>query len=77
MYYLGIDLGGTNIVAGVVNSNYKIIAKSTCKTAIPRPEIEICKDMANLCFDVLKKAKNIIFFIKIPLIYTDPLKYAE
>lgn len=68
MYYLGIDLGGTNIVARVVNSNYKIIAKSTCKTAIPRPEIEICKDMANLCFDVLKKASltmNDIKFIGI------------
>lgn len=56
MYYLGIDLGGTNIVAGVVDSSYNIISKASCKTAIPRPEIEICKDMAKLCFDVLKKA---------------------
>ena len=31
MYYLGIDLGGTNIVAGVVDENYKIIAKESCK----------------------------------------------
>ena len=28
MYYLGIDLGGTNIVAGVVDENYKIMAKA-------------------------------------------------
>lgn len=56
MYYLGIDLGGTNIVAGVVDSNYKIISKSSCKTAVPRPESEICKDMSNLCFNALEKA---------------------
>ena len=56
MYHLGIDLGGTNIVAGVVDSNYKIISKAFCKTAIPRPEEEICRDMSNLCFNALKKA---------------------
>ena len=37
-YRVGIDLGGTNIVAGVVEINknyteYKIIAKAECKTA--------------------------------------------
>ena len=26
-YYIGIDLGGTNIVAGVVNEAYEILAK--------------------------------------------------
>ena len=26
-YYVGIDLGGTNIVAGVVDENYNIIFK--------------------------------------------------
>ena len=29
-YYIGIDLGGTNIVAGVVNESYEILAKATC-----------------------------------------------
>ena len=33
MYYVGIDLGGTNIVAGVVDENFKILAKADCKTA--------------------------------------------
>ena len=28
MYYIGIDLGGTNIVAGVVDQDYNIIAKA-------------------------------------------------
>lgn len=44
-YYIGIDLGGTNIVAGVVNENYEIIAKSSVKTNLPRPEQEIAADI--------------------------------
>ena len=31
MYRLGIDLGGTNIVAGVVNKEYKIISKASSR----------------------------------------------
>lgn len=57
MYYLGIDLGGTNIVAGVVDKNYKIVAKAECKTAVPRPEIEICKSMAAVALKAVEKAK--------------------
>ena len=38
MYRLGIDLGGTNIVAGVVDEEYNIVAKASCKTDVPRPE---------------------------------------
>lgn len=44
-YYLGIDLGGTNIVAGVVDQNYQIICKEKVKTACPRPAQEIVDDM--------------------------------
>lgn len=44
-YYIGIDLGGTNIVAGVVNENYEIIAKASVKTNLPRPEKEIAADI--------------------------------
>ncbi|MGN0551552.1 MAG: ROK family protein [Acutalibacteraceae bacterium] len=57
MYYLGIDLGGTNIVAGVVDEKYKIIAKAECKTAVPRPETEICDSMAEVALKAIKKAK--------------------
>ena len=28
-YYIGIDLGGTNIVAAVVDENYKILTKAS------------------------------------------------
>lgn len=44
-YYIGIDLGGTNIVAGVVNENYEIIAKASVKTNLPRPEKKIAADI--------------------------------
>ncbi len=30
-YYIGIDLGGTNIVAGVVDEQFQLIAKASEK----------------------------------------------
>ena len=32
MYYIGIDLGGTNIAAGIVDENYNIIKKASTPT---------------------------------------------
>ena len=68
MYYLGIDLGGTNIVAGVVDENGNIIVKSSCKTNAPRPENEICDDMASVALKALEEAgltKNDVSFVGI------------
>ena len=56
MYRVGIDLGGTNIVAGVVDDEYNILAKAACKTAVPRPESEICDSMAAIVLEALDKA---------------------
>ena len=56
MYRLGIDLGGTNIVAGVVDENYKIVAKASCKTNVPRPESDICDSMAEVAVKACEKA---------------------
>lgn len=55
-YYIGIDLGGTNIKAGVVNENFEIIAKATTKTLCPRPAKEICDDMAKVSIEAAEKA---------------------
>ena len=55
-YYVGIDLGGTNIVAGVVDESYKIIAKASTKTNCPRPEKEIAEDMAIMAVEAVKNA---------------------
>ncbi|HEZ7986189.1 MAG TPA: ROK family protein [Ruminococcus sp.] len=55
-YYVGIDLGGTNIVAGVVDEEYNIIAKASVKTNCPRPEKEIADDMAKTALQAVKNA---------------------
>ncbi len=68
MYYLGIDLGGTNIVAGVVDENGTIIVKASCKTNAPRTPEEICDDMAAVALKALESAnltKDDIRFIGI------------
>ena len=56
MYKLGIDLGGTNIVAGVVDENFKIIATAKRKTALPRSAEEIADDMAAASLEAIKNA---------------------
>ena len=55
-YYVGIDLGGTNIVAAVVDSNCNIIAKAECKTNAPRSESEICDSMADVTLKAISNA---------------------
>lgn len=55
-YYIGIDLGGTNIKAGVVNENYEIIAKASTKTLCPRPAKEIADDMAKVSVEACENA---------------------
>lgn len=55
-YYIGIDLGGTNIVAAVVNEEGKIISKTNCKTNLPRiPEL-VADDMARISEEAVLKA---------------------
>lgn len=56
MYRIGIDLGGTNIVAGIVDKDYKIVASSKMKTNAPRPAAEIFDDIAKVVFEALDKA---------------------
>ncbi|MBR5295832.1 MAG: ROK family protein [Clostridia bacterium] len=53
MYYIGIDLGGTNIVCGIVDVNGKLLAKKSCKTRAERPANEIVSDMVQLSESVI------------------------
>ncbi|MDR0984178.1 MAG: ROK family glucokinase [Ruminococcus sp.] len=55
-YYIGIDLGGTNIKAGIVDENYNITAKSSRRTNCPRPASEIVADMVLTAKDAVAKA---------------------
>ncbi len=57
MYKLGIDLGGTNIVAGVVDKHYKIIGSAKCKTNPPRPAQEIVDDIVDIAFKAIADAE--------------------
>ncbi|MBE7044154.1 MAG: ROK family protein [Ruminococcaceae bacterium] len=54
--YIGVDLGGTNIAAGVVDEAGKILAEGSVPTGAERPYQEIIKDMADLCKEITKKA---------------------
>lgn len=55
-YYLGIDLGGTNIAAGIVDENLNIVKKGSVPTLASRPADEIISDMAKLCRDLVSDA---------------------
>ncbi len=52
--YLGIDIGGMSIKAGLVNDNGEILAKRSIKTNVGNPEQTI-EDIAQLCFDTAKE----------------------
>lgn len=49
MYRIGIDLGGTNIAAGLVNEKFEILSKKSTPTLVGRPNEEIVDDIAALC----------------------------
>lgn len=53
-YRIGVDLGGTNIVAGLVNEFHKILHKISIKTNVPRPAEEIGRDIGNLCYQLCR-----------------------
>ncbi len=53
MYYVGIDLGGTNIAVGIVDENYKIVKKGSTPTLSERDTEEIVKDIAKLTLKLL------------------------
>ena len=56
MYTIGIDLGGTNIAAGIVDSDYRIVAKGSVPTNAKRPADEITADIASLCRKLVSDA---------------------
>ena len=55
-YYCGIDLGGTNIKAGIVDGEGKLLNKLSIKTNADRSMEEIIHDMGQLALDAIKDA---------------------
>lgn len=57
MVYIGIDLGGTGIKAGIVNEAGEITAKASCPTGVERGYEAVIRDMWGLCEAVIAQAK--------------------
>lgn len=64
MYYIGIDIGGTGIKAGVVSENGEIIAKGAIETNVKSGYEVIVKEMAQLITDTVKEANLTLDDIK-------------
>ena len=52
MYRIGIDLGGTNIAAGLVDGEMNLVRKKSIPTGAERAGEAIVADMATLCRDL-------------------------
>ena len=57
MYYIGIDLGGTNIAIGICDEKGKIIIKDSIPTIKERDISEIVDDMVALAEELVKRSK--------------------
>ena len=56
-YCIGVDLGGTNIAVGLIDSDSKrIVEKHSVKTNAPRPCEEISKDIYDVCLELCRRA---------------------
>ncbi len=52
MYYLGVDLGGTNIKAALVTADGEIVKEASTPTNLPRTAQAVCDDIAALCLQL-------------------------
>ena len=64
MYYIGVDVGGTGIKAGVVTEDGQIIKSGAIATNRESHYTELIRDMADLIFKTLGEAKVSIDDIK-------------
>ena len=55
MLYIGIDLGGTGIKAGLVDEKGKILHKLSCPTLPERGHEAVVRDMAQLCIRLIRE----------------------
>lgn len=62
-YYIGVDIGGTNIAVGILDEKYNIIAKRSIATNCPRSAESIADDIAKTISEILNDAKIAIFDI--------------
>ncbi len=55
-YYIGVDIGGTNIAVGIVDEECNIIGKGSVKTLAPRSAESICDDIVSLAHKLCQDA---------------------
>ncbi len=63
MYHIGIDLGGTNIAAGVVAGDHEILCRSSVPTGLPRSPRSLADAIRDLTMGMLEE--NHIAFSRI------------
>ena len=56
MYYIGVDLGGTNIAVGIVDNNGNIVKKISSPTPSGNDYIKVVEAMVELCKKVVNEA---------------------
>ena len=64
MYYIGVDLGGTNIAIGIVNEKFEIVKKGSVPTKPERGADAIIVDMASLSKKLLKEMGSSLSEVK-------------
>ena len=52
---IGVDIGGTNFVVGLVDDNFKLIDKVDCPANAHRPDTELVADIIMLCKKIMEK----------------------
>lgn len=56
MYYVGVDVGGTNLVAGVVTEDNRVIAHASCRAADYRTADAMTHAIASIAREAVEKA---------------------
>ena len=56
MYYIGVDLGGTSIKAGIVDEKGNILKKAGCPTGVERGHLAVMQDIAMLAKGLIEES---------------------
>lgn len=56
-YYIGVDIGGTNLKAGVVTESGSIISESDIPTGAERPQNVVLQDIIKVVHEAIKSSK--------------------
>lgn len=56
MYYIGLDIGGTNLKAGAVDESGRIICEASIPTGAERPQDTVFQDIVRLIREVISKS---------------------